>query len=399
MGRRRTRGASLVGSPVRSLARTTIAGGAPTLDAAACPGGGRVARVRHPGGRGGASGTVQRQVQGWRRPYLRPRPRTTPRVADHRHPHAVLDPEERQGPRSAGWVTNNSDEVWSAVNVHAFVGEFPITSSSELAFQATRGPEESVGDRITVPGHVRHHRRSWRPGTSAPYIDKIPVEAPRRRRGGRLLVRGARAGHERGRPGRGWPTGGPARSSRYVPPKDRGRPIDTALVLPAAPPGAAHARRDAGRGRRLGRGPSVRAVGSRRSWTSGSRRAACPITWLVDPAVPDPAEPARRRQPRPRGVQRPRGRPERARSRRRRPRTAGPALRHLRSRAPPARTRRRSPSPWLAKLNRERRRQAGPRPPVGRRGRRRGGQAGRLGVYEGRPGLVGHGPQGSGRRR
>ena len=36
--------------------------------------------------------------------------------------------------------------------MHAFIAADPITTSSDLAFESTRGVEESVGDRITVPG-------------------------------------------------------------------------------------------------------------------------------------------------------------------------------------------------------------------------------------------------------
>lgn len=75
------------------------------------------------------------------------------------HPLAVridtLTPSyvPRQGPvRVAGTVTNRSDETWEAINVHAFIGTTPITSSSELAIERQREAREYVGDRIYRTG-------------------------------------------------------------------------------------------------------------------------------------------------------------------------------------------------------------------------------------------------------
>ena len=50
----------------------------------------------------------------------------------------------------SGSVTNNSDEVWTAVNVHAFIAPDPILTSSDLAFESTRGAEEAVGAPASV---------------------------------------------------------------------------------------------------------------------------------------------------------------------------------------------------------------------------------------------------------
>jgi hypothetical protein len=187
----------------------------------------------------------------------------------------------------SGLVTNNSDEVWSAVNVHAFVGEFPITSSSELAFQATRGPEESVGDRITVPGTF-DTIPELAPGASAPYIDKIPVE----------LLGADEAGvywfgvHALGSSaaGRDAVADGRARTFLpYVPPQDRGRPIDTALVLPLR-----HQVLNTPDGTLADVDEWVETLGEGGRLSSildfGLAAGGLPITWLVDPAVPDSAD-------------------------------------------------------------------------------------------------------------
>src|SRR3954468_16113443 len=34
--------------------------------------------------------------------------------------------------RISGWVTNDSDETWSAINVHAFISDEPITDEGDL---------------------------------------------------------------------------------------------------------------------------------------------------------------------------------------------------------------------------------------------------------------------------
>ena len=196
--------------------------GAPSLDAAACP-----------GGRGGDA-----RASDWP-----PRPRPSRRRSGQPAPaegdaplSLTIDsltpssiPQDGKV-RISGWVTNNSDEVWSAVNVHAFIGEFPITSSSELAFQSTRGPEESVGDRITVPGTF-DTIPELAPGASAPYTDRIPVDVLGADEPGVYWFGVHALGTSSA--GRDGVADGRARTFLpYVPPQDRGRPIDTALVLP-----------------------------------------------------------------------------------------------------------------------------------------------------------------------
>jgi hypothetical protein len=51
-----------------------------------------------------------------------------------------------------GTVTNASDQEWTEINVHGFIGDAPMTSTAELA-AATHTPlTADVGSRITVPG-------------------------------------------------------------------------------------------------------------------------------------------------------------------------------------------------------------------------------------------------------
>ena len=188
--------------------------------------------------------------------------------------------------RISGWVTNNSDEVWSAVNVHAFIGEFPITSSSELAFQGTRGPEESVGDRITVPGTF-DTIPELAPGASAPYTDRIPVDVLGADEPGVYWFGVHALGTSSA--GRDGVADGRARTFLpYVPPQDRGRPIDTALVLPVR-----HQVLHDADGTLSDVQDWVDTLSDGGQLSSvldfGRAAGALPITWLVDPAVPDSA--------------------------------------------------------------------------------------------------------------
>src|SRR5262245_3249321 len=130
----------------------------------------------------------------------------------------------------SGWVTNVSDETWSLVNVHAFISTDPITTSSDLAFESTRGPEESVGDRITVPGTF-DTIPELAPGASAPYTDRIPVDLLDADEPGVYWFGVHALGSNAA--GRDSVADGRARTFLpYVPPQGRGEPIDTALVLP-----------------------------------------------------------------------------------------------------------------------------------------------------------------------
>jgi hypothetical protein len=52
----------------------------------------------------------------------------------------------------AGSVRNDSQETWSAVNVHPFVSHTPMTTRDQLAAAAASDPETEVGTRITQAG-------------------------------------------------------------------------------------------------------------------------------------------------------------------------------------------------------------------------------------------------------
>ena len=52
----------------------------------------------------------------------------------------------------AGTVRNDSEETWSAINVHPFVSRQPITDRDQLAVAATSDPAVEVGNRLYGPG-------------------------------------------------------------------------------------------------------------------------------------------------------------------------------------------------------------------------------------------------------
>ncbi len=184
----------------------------------------------------------------------------------------------------SGWVTNDSDETWSAVNLYAFIGSEPITTTDDLAFESTRGAEEWVGNRITVPGTF-DTVPELAPGASAPYTVRVPVdllgvEAPGVYWFGVHALGQTTAERDAVADGR-------ARTFLpLVPRAARENPVDAALVLPVR-----HQVRNEPDGRLAdvdtwlddlepdGRLGAVLGFGV----SAGST----PLTWLVDPAVTD----------------------------------------------------------------------------------------------------------------
>ena len=75
---------------------------------------------------------------------------------------------ERGPLRIGGTVTNRSDETYTAINLHVFIGDTPITSVAELAVERERDPADFVGERITVPGTF-DNVPELAPGESARY--------------------------------------------------------------------------------------------------------------------------------------------------------------------------------------------------------------------------------------
>ena len=186
--------------------------------------------------------------------------------------------------RISGLITNESDETWSAINVHAFISADPITDSTDLAFESTRDPEEYVGDRITAPGTFVTIPE-LAPGASAPYTDRIPVSVLDVAEPGVYWFGVHALGSNAN--GRDMVADGRARTFLpYVPAKGRGKPIDTALVVPIRhqvlhEPDGRVADEDAWLDT-LDEGGQLSSV-----LDFGVAAGGRALTWLVDPAVPD----------------------------------------------------------------------------------------------------------------
>ena len=271
----------------------------------------------------------------------------------------------------SGWVTNNSDETWTAVNVHAFIAADPITTSSDLAFESTRGVEESVGDRITVPGTF-DTIPELAPGASASYTDRIPVSLLGADEPGVYWFGVHALGTSEA--GRDVVADGRARTFLpYVPAEDRGRAHRHRPGAAGAPPGAERPRRHPQRRGRLARHPG-------RGWPArvhprlrpGRRRTSADLAGR--PRGTRRRRPPHRRQPPARA-----GGARRCRHRRGHGGGAAPVRRRQRVVGPPgARAvggagRRRRGLAGQAQPGGDR--QAGAGPAVGRRRRRRSGQA------------------------
>ncbi len=184
-----------------------------------------------------------------------------------------------------GTVTNTSDEQWTAINVHGFIGSAPITTAADLAAAAQTPVSADVGHRITTPGTFDHINKLDTGQTASFTVrlprSRLPVSAPG------VYWFGV---HALGSTAEGRSTSAVGRDRTFLPlvPKslvNTGAHVDTALVVPV--------RADVARG-------SDGAVEDVPGWVSSLRSGALhtvldvgraahgtPLTWLVDPAVPD----------------------------------------------------------------------------------------------------------------
>jgi hypothetical protein len=184
-----------------------------------------------------------------------------------------------------GTVTNESDQTWTAINVHGFMGSTPITTRDELS-EATKTPVDAyVGDRITVPGTF-DSIASLAPGEQTSFTVRLPhATLPVTNPG--VYWFGV---HVLGDNGEGDPRVAVGRDRTFLPyvPEDAlgaGAQEDAALVLPVR----------AGI-TRAADGSVLDPEAWRKSLRSGALHAVVatgesaegrPLTWLVDPAVTD----------------------------------------------------------------------------------------------------------------
>lgn len=184
--------------------------------------------------------------------------------------------------RVTGTVTNLSEERWRAINVYAFIGDRPMTSSAELAATASTPFDAYVGRRIVDPGTF-DKLGSLAPGESAPFSlslkrSELPVsEAGVYWFGAHALGNTTEA--------RDLSADGRARTLLPLVPRATRGTERAALVLPIRHP-IRHTRD--GRLRAARRwADDLAPRGRLRSLVDFGAAADVPLTWLVDPAVPD----------------------------------------------------------------------------------------------------------------
>lgn len=189
-----------------------------------------------------------------------------------------------QGPiRLSGSVTNTSEDTWRNVNVYSFAGDTPITSTAQLAEEREVGFAELVGERITAPGTF-DDVDDLEPGESVQFSLKVPQARLDLSTPG-VYWFGAHALGE-GPEGRDLSADGRARTFLPLVPESQKGTLDTALVIPVR-----HDIRHTDDGSvtdveqwatDLDDGGPLRALVD-----FGASAGSRPVTWLVDPAVPE----------------------------------------------------------------------------------------------------------------
>jgi hypothetical protein len=199
-----------------------------------------------------------------------------------------LTPSEipRDGPiRVRGTVANRDSETWTTVNIYAFISDTPMTTSAELAEAALTTADSPVGERIieeTAP-QTQDTIDQLAPGATATFSLTIP----------RRYVAVTEPGvywfgvHALGQGPEGRDETADGRARTFLPLAPRtSKTVQTALVVPIR--------------RQITHAPDG-TVGDVDSWveslgTGGALRSLVdlglaagtrPITWLLDPAVPD----------------------------------------------------------------------------------------------------------------
>jgi hypothetical protein len=184
-----------------------------------------------------------------------------------------------------GTLTNVSRQTWTAINVHGFMGSTPLTTTAELNDAASTPLNADVGHRITVPGTF-DSIASLAPGQSTTFKVKLPqstlpVSSPG------VYWFGVHVLGDNGTGGTRVAVGRDRTFLPYVPQSAlaNAEHEDAALVVPVragvarGPDGAVV---DPGLwAQSLRSGPLHNAV------AIGKAASERPLTWLVDPAVPD----------------------------------------------------------------------------------------------------------------
>ncbi len=184
--------------------------------------------------------------------------------------------------RITGSVTNTDREAWVAINVHPVVSTTPITSTAELAEAAELDPLAALCCRIVEPGTF-DTIDSLEPGESAQFTIRLPRSEIAASAAGVYWL-GIHAIGE-GPELRDGVADGRARTFIPLVPRTR-KSVDTALVVPLRHQLSYEAD---GRIERVEGWTTSLAPGGRlRSLLEfGASAGSRPISWLLDPAVPD----------------------------------------------------------------------------------------------------------------
>ena len=181
-----------------------------------------------------------------------------------------------------GTVTNTSDERWQAINVHAFIDDAPLTSAAEVAATQDIPEEAFVGDRITIPGTF-DPVGGLAPGETVSYSislrrNQLPVSAAG------VYWFGA---HALGNNDEGRDSVADGRARTLLPLVPSGSGTEQGSVVVPVRHSIRHA--PDGRLRSARRWARDLSVGGRlRELVDlGAAAGSTPVTWLVDPAVPD----------------------------------------------------------------------------------------------------------------
>ncbi len=206
----------------------------------------------------------------------------------------------QHGPiRVTGVVTNRSDERWTAINMHAFLDDVPITTPEDLDAAAQLPETAVVGSRITTVG-MFDSVGGLDPGQSAPFSIRLSHSVLAVSEPGVYWFGVHALGQSATQTSDSVADGRARTFLPFVPPpaettrtskKKRVAPppppaLDVALVVPVR-----HRIDHAPDGRIASENAWARAMNAGGSLAAateiGSAAAGRPVTWLVDPAVPD----------------------------------------------------------------------------------------------------------------
>lgn len=190
--------------------------------------------------------------------------------------------------RLRGTVTNTSDDTWSTVNVYPFASwnssePTVISSAEQLAQETTRAPEEAVGERFTDVDNYRTITE-LAPGQSANYTATITADQVQAASEPGVYWIGVHAlGESASVPRDGYADG---RARTFIPlVAEDATPVPTTIV--AGIRGGARY----GAAGRVSDPDSWKArlapEGSLGRLVSFGDQSPIPISWLVDPSIPD----------------------------------------------------------------------------------------------------------------